>query len=302
MSVNDNPYFKKILNLDDTGYILTQNDDVADWKDISSVREGCNSYVSKGSRERKSWEPANFDMEATTIWSFPQRGDWASHNSCYRGNWSPYIPRNIILRYSEVGDCVLDQFLGSGTTLIEAKLLDRKGIGIDINHNALKIARGNLDFKRDNSFEPKVVQGTAVDLNFIQDKSIDLICTHPPYANIIKYSKDISGDLSLCDIDEFLEQMEKVSEESYRVTKHNKYCAIMVGDTRREKHVIPLGFKVMQIFLDTGFVLKEIVIKEQHNCKASGYWQQRSLDLNFLLIAHESVCFSKTIIIERKGD
>jgi hypothetical protein len=39
--------------------------------------------------------------------------------------------------------------------------------------------------------------------------------------------------------------------------------------------------------LDAGFVLKEIVIKKQHNCKASEYWQQRSLDLNFLLIAHE---------------
>lgn len=287
MIVNDRNYLENLLNLYDTAYILDQSDGVADRKDIFELKEGASPYVSKSSREITFWEPGNFEMEATTIWSFPHRGDWASHNSRYRGNWSPYIPRNIILRYSEVGDCVLDQFLGSGTTLIEAKLLNRKGIGIDINHNALKIARGNLDFQSNNCFEPKVLEGTAVDLNFISDESIDLICTHPPYANIIKYSEDISGDLSLCDIDEFLKQMKKVAEESYRVLKHNKYCVIMVGDTRREKHVIPLGFKTLQTFLDVGFVLKEIVIKEQHNCKASEYWQQRSLDLNFLLIAHE---------------
>ncbi|MDD5616687.1 MAG: hypothetical protein PHH85_10850 [Candidatus Methanoperedens sp.] len=27
----------------------------------------------------------------------------------YRGNWSPYIPRNLILRYTAPGDLVLDQ-------------------------------------------------------------------------------------------------------------------------------------------------------------------------------------------------
>jgi len=80
----------------------------------------------------KSWEPENFNLETTTVWSFPDRGDWATHSGKYRGNWSPFIPRNVILRYSKEGETVLDQFVGSGTTLVEAKLLKRKGIGVDI--------------------------------------------------------------------------------------------------------------------------------------------------------------------------
>ena len=32
---------------------------------------------------------------------------------------------------------------------------------------------------------------------------------------------------------------------------------------------------------------KEIIIKEQHNCKATGYWKTNSVKYNFLLIAHE---------------
>ncbi len=58
----------------------------------------------------------NFILEQTTIWSFPNRGNWATHSGNYRGNWSPYIPRNLVMRYSNEGDWILDQFLGSGTT------------------------------------------------------------------------------------------------------------------------------------------------------------------------------------------
>ena len=40
-------------------------------------------------------------------------------------------------------------------------------------------------------------------------------------------------------------------------------------------------------FQDAGFRLKELIIKEQHNCRATGYWKTNSIKYNFLLIAHE---------------
>lgn len=81
------------------------------------------------------------ELQNTTIWSFKERGNWATHRGDYPGNWSPYVPRNVILRYSKESDIVLDQFLGSGTTAVEAALLNRKFIGIDINDNAISIAK-----------------------------------------------------------------------------------------------------------------------------------------------------------------
>ena len=71
------------------------------------------------------WEPEGFQLEKSSVWSFPERGDWATHDSKYRGNCSPYVIRNLILRYSIEGDRILDQFAGGGTSLIEAKLLNR---------------------------------------------------------------------------------------------------------------------------------------------------------------------------------
>ncbi|ABN52739.1 MAG TPA: site-specific DNA-methyltransferase [Hungateiclostridium thermocellum] len=235
----------------------------------------------------KSWEPENFNLETTTVWSFPDRGDWATHSGKYRGNWSPFIPRNVILRYSKEGETVLDQFVGSGTTLVEAKLLKRKGIGVDINPEAVNLTCRNINFEKEDCGETEVHVGDARHLGFIKDESVDLICTHPPYSNIIKYSEDIEGDLSHCDINEFLVEMEKVAKESYRVLKKGRFCAILIGDTRRKGHMIPIGFNVMQTFLRAGFKLKEIVIKEQHNCSSTGYWRNQSIKYNFLLIAHE---------------
>jgi len=72
-----------------------------------------------------------FTPETTTAWSFPDHGDWATQMDNYtrmarlpyvdatstgatvvgnhRGNWSPFIPRNLILRYTAPGDLVLDR-------------------------------------------------------------------------------------------------------------------------------------------------------------------------------------------------
>lgn len=241
-----------------------------------------------GKKKITKWEPENFELEMNTVWSFPQRGDWATHDAKWRGNWSPYIARNLLLRYSAEGDLVLDQFVGGGTTLIEAKLLNRNVIGVDINDVALDRCKEKIDFEYEGKTGKVYIhKGDARDLHFVPNGSVDFVCTHPPYANIIQYSEDIAGDLSHCKVADFLEEMIKVASESYRVLKKDKFCAILMGDTRIKGHVQPMSFEVMKIFEATGFKLKEIIIKEQHNCRATGYWKTNSIKYNFLLLAHE---------------
>ena len=231
-------------------------------------------------------QPDNFELETNTVWSFPDRGKWATHDAKYRGNWSPYIPRNIILRYSQEGDTVLDQFVGGGTTAVEAKLTGRNFIGVDINPNAVEISKSKCNFECDTTSNIEIVQGDARNLN-LEDESVDLICTHPPYADIIHYGEDIDGDLSLLKTKDFLFEMGNVAQECYRVLKKDKFCAILMGDTRQKGMVQPLAFETMRIFELAGFKTKEIIIKEQHNCKATGYWKTNSIKFNFLLLAHE---------------
>lgn len=245
----------------------------------------------KSIKKKEAWlislQPNNFKLEPTTVWSFPDRGSWATHSGKYRGNWSPYVPRNLILRYSNPGDWVLDQFMGSGTTLVEAKLLNRHAVGVDINPQSVSISETNLQFQCETNSKIFTRNGNATDLHFIKDSCIDFICTHPPYANIIKYSKGIEGDISLLGVEKFLAEMQKVAEESYRVLKRRKMCAVMIGDVRKYGRVIPLGFRMMECFLQVGFTNKEIIIKEQHNCRSTEYWEKQNN--NFLLLAHEYI-------------
>ena len=107
------------------------------------------------------------------------------------------------------------------------------------------------------------------------------------YADIIKYSEDIPEDLSHLKVKVFIEKMKPVAAECYRVLKKDRFCAFLMGDIRQRRHMIPMSFDVMKVFQDAGFKRKKLIIKEQHNCKATGYWKTNSVKYKFLLIAHE---------------
>ncbi len=269
------------------------------WKAYETVVVEGKAIRLEGPRRVKTFGPERDEEQQTTVWSFPDRGRWATHKASYRGNWSPWVPRNLILKYSEPGDTVLDQMVGGGTTLVECKLLGRRGIGVDINRDSLMLAMDRLNFdpptpKDDLLKEPlpeiKVFEGDARSLNAIPSDSVDLIATHPPYANIIPYSKaaPIEGDLSqVHTLNEFFDGMATVAAESLRVLKPGGYAGILIGDTHKHAHYVPMAYRTLDVFLRAGFVLKEDVIKLQHNVEtARTRWRPWFLR-NFLDTMHE---------------
>lgn len=86
---------------------------------------------------------------------------------------------------------------------MEAKLLNRNAIGVDINLLSASLSETNLQFQCDSKSKIFIKKGSATELSFIKDSSIDFICTHPPYANIIRYSKNIPGDTSNLGVEDF---------------------------------------------------------------------------------------------------
>jgi len=265
--------------------------------------------------EVKRLEPLPEELTdvSTTVWSFPKRGSWATHKGDYRGNWAPQIPRALILKYTEPGNTVLDPMVGSGTTCIEAMLLGRNCIAVDINYNAVILthhrlyylvkalregrAGGILSYVSNGAVSNavnawyRVYHGDARNLDKIPDNSIDLVATHPPYFNIIKYGEQgIGGDLSRAkSLEEYLAMMKQIAEEIYRVLRPGGVLGILVGDTRVKKHYVPISHYVLLTLLDVGFVLKEEVIKVQHKMKTTREIWARLRDRDFLLIYHEKL-------------
>ncbi len=62
------------------------------------------------------------------------------------------LPKRLIKMFSFVGDTVLDPFIGSGTTSLAAKNLDRNSIGYEINPNFIEHIKRKLDVDQSNIF------------------------------------------------------------------------------------------------------------------------------------------------------
>lgn len=75
------------------------------------------------------------------LWTFP------GESRKRVGHPAPFpleLPKRCIKLFSFVGDLVLDPFLGSGTTLVACALLNRRGIGVEIERKYCEIARDRL--------------------------------------------------------------------------------------------------------------------------------------------------------------
>ncbi len=59
----------------------------------------------------------------------------------YSAKYIPQIPNYLIKNFSKKNDIILDNFIGSGTTLVESKILGRNALGIDINPLACLISK-----------------------------------------------------------------------------------------------------------------------------------------------------------------
>ena len=76
-----------------------------------------------------------------SVWSIPTQG--------YSGAHFATFPRELAARCikagSAVGDLVLDPFLGTGTTIGEALMLGRRGVGVELNPEYAKLAQKRID-------------------------------------------------------------------------------------------------------------------------------------------------------------
>jgi len=267
------------------------------------VESGKLTYLPSPIKKVKHWKPTDFVLQKTTVWDFPSRGNWAVHSSQYRGNWPPQIPRNLIERYTNEGELVVDAFAGGGTTLIEAWLLGRPSIGLDISKLALQMARAKLKemeelskkgdgIELDSRCRPLIIEGNALELSTvlvqhgIEKNTVKLLCAHPPYLDSIKYTINNEKDLALVhNPDTFYSRIRDFSREVKGILADDGVCAILIGDIRKSGEIVPLGLNVLNIFVAEGFKLDNIVIKTQNRDSSSEFWVGHKS--NILLMAHE---------------
>jgi adenine-specific DNA methylase len=169
------------------------------------------------------WKEYN-DILTDSLWILDKRDNSGAHNAGYWGNFIPQIPNQLLRRYTKQGEWVLDPFLGSGTTLIECKRLGRNGIGVELLPEVVDMANKNIS-SEENKFNAKIeiINADSAELNFKQElekrniKSVQFLIMHPPYWDIIKFSKNNKDLSNAKSVDEFLHLLGKVVDNTYDI-------------------------------------------------------------------------------------
>jgi len=199
---------------------------------------------------RQRYAKPSVEPQVTTLWEYPSQhyGDAEQGSKAYKGATPSYVIWNVLHRFSQPDDTVVDPFCGSGTTLDVCKDLGRKGIGFDV-------APARDDVKN--------ADARSLPL---KNTSADLVFMDPPYADNLEYSDDPRCIGKLKADGRYQRAMRMAIKEAARILKPQKVLAIYVCDIfKKGKVFAPLGFELFQIAREEKFEPIDIVAVVRHN-------------------------------------
>lgn len=243
------------------------------------------------------------DVLTDTWWDLGRRASGNGHKLDYHGNFVPQIVTQIYKRYTKEHDIVVDWFLGSGTSAIEALNMNRRLIGVElkrdlIDHVANKIPPDKIDSTikliRGDSASRATLQKVTQALHDLGSEHAQLVILHPPYADIIRFS-NLKADLSNCEsTEQFLRRFRLVARSAFATLEPGRFAVLVIGDKYSKGELDPLGFRCMQVMSGEGFAVKSIVVKniegnEVGKGKDNSLWRYRALKGGFYVFKHEYV-------------
>ena len=207
-------------------------------------------------------------LSTTTLWDYPRQsyGKNPKGDNKYAGVTPAFIIYNMIKRYTEPGDLVVDPMAGSGTTLEVCNEEGRKCIAYDISPP-----------------RPNIIQNDARKIP-LSDNSVDMIFVDSPYGDNIRYNEhpDDMGKIS-SETEIFYDELDKVMQECQRILKPGKVLGWLIGDQWVKKKFTPVGFKIYQRLCKHFETVDTICVVRRGQASNTGIWYNRALRFNFYL-------------------
>lgn len=192
---------------------------------------------------------------------------------------------------------VLDPFMGSGSTIVAAYKMGKKGIGVEISDEYIETAKQrikqweiNFENEAVEFIEPAFLKGDARCIDSLVEDEVDICITSPPYWNILEQKRTADGkdirnygddqkDLGkIKEYDKFLIELTHVWRGLLNIIKPGGYLIINVMDLRKKNRFYPLHMDIVSNITKMSypsFELDDIILwnrqSEYNNLRPLGY-------------------------------
>lgn len=251
--------------------------------------------------DSETWRDISLNVDS--LWIMGPRAKGGKRENNYHGNFAPQIPNEMIQRYTNEGDVVLDMFMGSGTTLYECETLNRNYIGFDINEEIIQYVKNKMKgecsihyFINDCDIRETADVDSLIknELQSLHKEKLDLIISHPPYMDIVKFTNKPEDLSQIEDVSRFIEVYIETVRNVWEYLKKNGVFVLVIGDAYKNSEIVPLGFYLMNAIQKCfkcklkGIVVKDIV-GNRGKLGTEAIYRYRALKFGYYIFKHEYI-------------
>jgi modification methylase len=262
---------------------------------------------------------------AQTTAQYQRAGRYHPDCTAHPGKMLPELARRIVTEYSAPGQSIVDPMAGIGTSVVEAALLGRRAVGVELEARWSALAETNLDHMLGKGKRrlAEIRVGDARHLPEVLGKragTVDLIVTSPPYGcdagvidkpawlaggrlcppETLNYSKD-RANLGHARGSAYEVAMVEVYAACFATLRPGGKLVVVTKNTRRKGRTLDLAGLTVALACGVGFTYLQHVIalhaaiRESDLVARPSYWQitqvrhARERGEPVHLVAHEDV-------------
>lgn len=197
------------------------------------------------------------------------------------------MSKKVIELFTHEGELVLDPFVGSGTTLVAAQDLNRNAVGFDLQNKYIDIAQKRILNEKifNKSKQIGIVDDARSIEKYLREKSVKLIWTSPPYANLLnrerknksrrnrdnyqlgkieQYSQD-KRDLGILELENYTNQMGDIFQTLLPILRDDGHCVINIPDMWWENKRITIHISIIEELRRRGYEFRNTIIWDRRN-------------------------------------
>jgi DNA modification methylase len=222
------------------------------------------------------------------VWRFTYEKRDIRKKDVHPATFPVSLCKQVIGLFTHEGELVVDPFVGSGTTLLAAKDLNRNAAGFDLQEKYIELSASRLSEGSGlfDSAQHAAIQDDARNIPaYFEPGTVSLIWTSPPYANLLnrkrtnksrrdrkndqlgkveQYSQD-ARDLGTQSVADYTKTMGDIFENLLPILKPKGHCVINVPDMWWENERITIHVSLINELRTRGYELRNIIIWDRTN-------------------------------------